>query len=303
MAISYKLLKQTIIELYNRAVTRVPGDVQRALQQAYERETNHQAKEILEVILDNVRTAEQSGTVVCQDTGVPLFYLRTALGIQVEGDVRNAFREAVAELTVQRPLRSMMVHPVTRTGNGNNTGPGVPVVHVELIPEADYLEIVCFPKGAGSGFWSFFKVFHPQEGMDAVKKYVLDCVLEAGPNPCPPTIVGVGLGGTFEECAKLATKATMRPIGEPHPEPEIAALEEQLREVINMSQIGPMGLSGNTTALAVHIEYAFTHSPWLPVAVVQNCWPGRQSAVRIYQDGRVAWLGREEEVPEHGGAD
>ncbi|MBD1382311.1 fumarate hydratase [Metabacillus arenae] len=295
MTISYALLRETIKEVFIRAVTQVPDDIRYSLKQALKRESNEQARNILEVILDNVQTAKETGTVICQDTGVPLFYLRTGLGMEVEGDIRQAFSDVVADLTVNRPLRSMMVHPVTREGCGNNTGPGIPIVNVELIPETDYLEITCFPKGAGSGFWSFFKVFQPQEGMEAVKKYILECVLKAGSNPCPPTIVGVGLGGTFDECAKLATKATMRPLYQRHAESEIAELEQDLLEAINMSQIGPMGLSGDTTALMVNVEYAFTHSPWLPVAVVQNCWPGRQCTARIYQDGRVEWFQHREE--------
>ena len=191
-------------------------------------------------------------------------------------------------------MRPMVVHPLTRKDRGDNTAANVPLIHVELDNSIDYMEIKAMPKGAGCGTWSTLQIFPPHVGIEGVKKFVVDSVLRAGSNPCPPLIVGVGIGGPLEEVARLATEATARPIDQRHSEADIAQLEEELRAALNMSQIGPMGMGGDTTALAVNIEYSGTHRPWMPVAVNINCWPGRKAVCRIYKDGTVKQMRKED---------
>ena len=188
------------------------------------------------------------------------------------------------------PLRPMIVDPITRKDRCDNTGDNIPLIHIDLEPGLDYMEIKSCPKGAGSGIWSQVHFFAPTEGMTAVKKFVVDSVLRAGSNPCPPVIVGVGLGGPLEEVARLATKASFRPLSERSPRKDVAALEQELKDALNMSQIGPMGMGGDTTVLAVNVECSGTHKPWLPCAVNINCWPGRKAVIRVYRDGRIEEL-------------
>jgi len=164
------------------------------------------------------------------------------------------------------------------------------ILHFYIDQDASYIEITAVPKGAGSGFWGTVKFIPPPEGVPAVKKFIIDSVIRAGSNPCPPIIVGVGIGGNLEEVTRLATVASFRPLNIRHPEQEIATIEEDLLEAINASKIGPMGLGGDHTAFAVNIEYTFTHKPWIPVAVNIQCWPGRQASARIYSDGKVEYI-------------
>ncbi len=154
---------------------------------------------------------------------------------------------------------------------------------------ADYLEFELVPKGSGSENMSFVKMLTPADGLNGVKRFILDCVVEAGANPCPPTIVGVGIGGSFDKCAELAKRAIKRPVGDPHPEPEIAQLERDMLDAINMTGIGPQGLGGKTTSLAVHVEYAWTHITMNPVAVNIQCWRGERARARVHANGEVEY--------------
>lgn len=289
--VSKQQLKDAVKAVWIRSLTQMPPDILAGLEAARDRERNPRGKEYLDILIKNARMAGEQHMVICQDTGIPTFFLKTSLGFPFGGDLRAVFEEALRELTLDEfPMRPMVVHPLTRADRCDNTGANVPLLHVELEPGLDYLEIKAMPKGAGTGFWGALSIFPPSVGAAGVKKFVVDSVLRAGSNPCPPLIVGVGLGGTLEEVARLATVASARPIDRRHPEPEIAALEEELCQALNMSQIGPMGLGGDTTALAVNVEYSGTHKPWLPVAVNINCWPGRRAVCRVYPDGRVEQL-------------
>ena len=203
-----------------------------------------------------------------------------------------AFDEALHELTMgEFPMRPMVVDPLTREDCCDNTGVNVPLIHVELEEGLEYMEIKAMPKGAGSGYWGTLTFLPPSAGVAGVKKFVVDSVLRAGSNPCPPLIVGVGIGGPLEEVARLATVASCRPIDRPNPRPDLAALEKELCEALNMSKIGAMGVGGDTTVLGVNIETSGSHKPWLPVAVNINCWPGRKAVCRVYPDGRVEQVG------------
>lgn len=286
--ISREVLKSAVKTAWVRSLTEIQPDVLEALTQARERETNPRGKQYLDILIQNAVQAGERHMVLCQDTGVPTFFVKTPLNFPYTGDIRGAFDDALRELTLgEFPMRPMVVHPLERTDRGDNTAANVPLIHAELDNSIDYMEIKAMPKGAGAGIWASLQMMPPSAGIEGVKKFVVDSVLRAGSNPCPPLIIGVGIGGPLEEVARLATEASVRPVNQRHPEPGIAALEEELRDALNMSQIGPMGMGGDTTALAVNIEYSGTHRPWMPVAVNINCWPGRKAVCRIHRDGRV----------------
>ena len=281
-------LKSAIKEVWVRSLTEIQPDVIEALERAHANETNPRGKQYLDILIQNARKAGELRMVMCQDTGVPTFFLKTPLDFPYHDSIREAFDEALRELTQgEFPMRPMVVHPITRKDRGDNTALNVPLIHAELDNSIDYLEIKAMPKGAGCGTWSTLQIFPPTVGMAGVKKFVVDSVIRAGSNPCPPIIVGVGIGGPLEEVARLATEATARPINIRNSDPMVAELEQELLDALNMSQIGPMGVGGDTTALAVNIECSGTHRPWMPVAVNINCWPGRKATCRIYRDGRV----------------
>lgn len=286
--IKKETLKNAIKAVWIRSLTEIQPDILEGLEQAMAAERNEHARQYLDIIIQNARIATQNGTVICQDTGVPTFYIRTSLGFPYQDSIQDAFDEAMRELTLKEfPMRSMVVNPLTREERGDNTGKNVPILHFELEPGLDYLEIMAAPKGAGSGMWSTMTVLPPSAGAEGIKKFVVDSVLKAGSNPCPPEIIGVGVGGTAAEVTHRATLASLRPINVRNPEKEFAELEEELKEAINLSQIGVMGMGGDTTVLAVNIEYSAAHNPWLPVAVNINCWPGRRASCRLYADGRL----------------
>lgn len=281
-------LKLAIKDAWIRSITDIQPDVLEALEQALERETNPRGKQYLEILIENAKKAKDLHMVICQDTGVPTFFVKTPLDFPYRDSIREAFDEALHEVTLEEfPLRPMVVHPITRVDRGDNTALNVPLIHAELDNSIDYMEIKAMPKGAGCGIWSALQMFPPSVGMEGVKKFVVDCVVRAGSNPCPPIIVGVGIGGPLEEVARLATEATARPINIRNPDPMVADLEAELLDALNMSQIGAMGMGGDTTALAVNIECSGTHRPWMPVAVNINCWPGRKAVCRVYRDGTI----------------
>jgi len=292
MSVSKEELKAAVKSVWIRSLTEIPPDILEGLTAAKEKERNPRGREYLNILIQNALIARENHSVICQDTGVPTFFLKTSLGFPYGGSLREAFDEALHEMTVgEFPMRPMVVHPLTRADRCDNTAANVPLLHIELEEGLDYMEITALPKGAGTGIWGTLSFFPPSVGVEGVKKFVVDSVIRAGSNPCPPLIVGVGLGGTLEEVARLATVASARPINRRHPEPEIAALEQELCDALNMSQIGPMGMGGDTTALAVNIEYSGTHKPWLPVAVNINCWPGRKATCRIDCSGHVEACG------------
>lgn len=286
--ISKDTLKSVIKAVWIRALTEVQPDVMKALSTARDRERSPRGREYLDILIENARLAAKNCIVICQDTGVPTFFVRTPLSFPYRGNVREAFDEALRELTRgEFPMRPMVVHPLTQVDRGDNTAENVPLIHTELDNSIDYMEIMAMPKGAGSGIWATLQMFPSSVGVEGVKKFVVDSVLRSGSNPCPPLIVGVGIGGPLEEVARLATAATVRPIDHRNLDPLFAELEKELCDALNMSQIGPMGMGGDTSVLAVNIEYSGTHRPWMPVAVNINCWPGRRATCHIYGDGRV----------------
>ena len=270
--ISQKEIEDTICKLYKQAVIELPPDVKRALEEAYEKETSQIAKLNLEAILENIKAARELKIPMCQDTGLPIVFVKLG-NVEVE-ELYEGIRKGVEKATREIPLRPNVVDPLTRKNTGNNTGNGIPQIDVELIDE-DHIELTVFPKGFGSENNNALKMGLPGEGVEGVKEFVLDTVIKAGGKPCPPIVVGVGIGGSSDMVMKMAKKALLREVGVFHPEERIANLERDILKLVNQTGIGPMGLGGDTTALDVKIEMADTHTAGLPIGVCIQCWADR----------------------------
>ena len=246
----------------------LPGDMKTCIEDCHAQETWPQAKEILERIIENYNIANEKHQPICQDTGVACVFLKIGQELHIEGDITEAVNEGVRQGYTEGYLRKSVVRdPLDRVNTGDNTPA---MLYFELVP-GDKLEITVAPKGFGSENMSQIKMLRPSDGLQGVKDFVKKVVEEAGPNPCPPIVVGVGIGGTFDKAAYLAKKALMRSVDVRNEKPFYAQLEAELLEEINALGIGPQGFGGKTTALAVNIEEYPTHIAGLPVAVNINC--------------------------------
>jgi len=279
-----ELVEKVTVNLLRMAVTLLPRDVVSTLEAALEVETNDIARTQLEAILENIRVAKETGVPMCQDTGVPLFFVR---GHHEDG-IDQAIRNGVERATVEIPLRPNAVHPITRCNPGTNVGEGIPFIRWNPTMD-EMIEISVLPKGAGSENMSRMAMLNPVDGIAGIKEFILDSVIRAGGKPCPPTIVGVGIGGTSDIAPLLAKEALLRPLDVENPDPELASLEGELMEALNRTGIGPMGLGGRTTVLGVRIRTAHCHTASLPVAVNLQCWAARRASARIYPDGMVVY--------------
>jgi fumarate hydratase subunit alpha len=277
------LIEEAVIALLRRAVTALPGDVLAALEASLLMERDMAAKRELGRIIENVREAGACTLPMCQDTGLPVFFAK--MGVTVPG-FEEAVARGVRRATEEVPLRKNVVNPFTRQNTGDNTGKGIPYIYYSC-DFSDHIELTVMPKGGGSENMSALAMLSPTGGVSAVKKFVVDTVARAGGKPCPPVIVGVGIGGTSDECMSLAKKALLRRVGSRSPDPAAARLEAELTYLINRTGIGPMGLGGDTTALAVHVEHACCHTAALPVAVNFQCYAARRATARIYRDGSI----------------
>jgi fumarate hydratase subunit alpha len=279
-------VQNAVVELLRKTVVLLPRDVEAALKKAYDSETDEVPKMQLKAILDNVELAKKNNTPMCQDTGVTIFYV--TLPRECDVDVGKGIVEGVRRATKEVPLRPNAVHPLTRKNPGDNVGERMPYINWK-VGDQDYIEITVMTKGAGSENMSMLAMLTPSAGLKGVKEFALNTVLRAGGNPCPPTIIGMGIGGSADISMKLAKEALLRPIDQRHKDPQIAALETELLESMNMLGIGPMGLGGKTTMLGLNIEYAFCHTASLPVAINVQCWAGRRGTVRISKDGKTTF--------------
>lgn len=290
----YETLELVARDLYIKALQEIPPDVRAGLSHGLETEKcdgNQTAGRILLVILDNIRVADEQKTLVCQDTGLPIFKVLVGERLNIDiARLKESLRRGCVRATAERPLRSNTVHPLTRKHTGTNTGHGIPVIKLDVVPDSDLIEIQMAPKGSGSENMSFLKMLNPSEGLKGIKKFVLQCIFESGARPCPPMIVGIGLGGTSDVAMSLAKEAsTFRHIGSRSSDPDVAKLEEELLGKINETGIGPQGLGGTTTAMAVNIEWAHTHISQNPVAVNIQCWRGERAEVVLDGNGKATW--------------
>lgn len=288
MAIGYEQVKAAAAALYDRALRRVPDDTLAALRSARERETNPVAASTLQLQLRSAEVAAERDRFVCSDAGVPAYLVRIGADVALGGGIRRAFRDGFAELVerIDPPLLKHVTNPLTNARGYH--GKDMPLVTWEVIDDADHMEIVCQPKALGSGRWGALEIFsYPT--LEQIERYVMDVVIRAGSQHCPPVIVGVGIGGDFDTAAKLAKGATARRIGSINAEPILAAMEDRLLAAVNATGFGPMGTGGDTTALAVHCDFAAGHG-YTPVAVAFNCWISRRASARLYADGQTEWL-------------
>jgi len=277
-------VQDAVVELLRKTVVRLPADVDEALRRAFDAETDEVPKMQMKAILDNIDMAEKGNTPMCQDTGVTIFYV--TLPKSCTADVEKGIIEGVRRATKEVPLRPNAVHPITRKNPGDNVGLRMPYINWK-VGDKDYIEITVMTKGAGSENMSQLAMLTPSQGLKGIKEFVLNTVLRAGGNPCPPMILGVGIGGSADISMKLAKEALLRPLNVRHSDPEIAALETELLESMNMLGIGPMGLGGKTSLLGLNIEYAYCHTASLPVAINVQCWAARRGTVRIHTDGNL----------------
>jgi fumarate hydratase subunit alpha len=273
-------------ELYIRALKVLPPDVKAGFARLAASESDATAQQVLGTMITNIRVAEETENLLCQDTGIPIYNVTIGRGVEVEGaELERAIRRGCERATREYPLRSSVVHPITRRNEHTSCGPGVPPVHFGFSDEERRLTIEMVPKGSGSENNSWLKMAVPADGVDAIKTFVVDCVLDAGGKTCPPTIVGVGIGGTSDLCVALAKRAATRPLGTACPDPEGAALESSLTEAVNMLGVGPQGLGGDSTAFAVHVEIAATHITMNPVAVNMQCHSARRASAAFTPAG------------------
>ena len=267
----YNDVVEAVISALKKAHTELPEDVVTAIKKAYDSEENDIAKRNLEAILKNIEAAKKLGVPMCQDTGIPVFFVEVGRELCLDFDLKEAIVEGVRKATAEIPLRPNAVHPITRENSGDNTGLGIPQINVELV-EGDELRMVVMPKGAGSENVSALKMMLPTQ-VDKIKDFVVETVKNAGGKPCPPIFVGVGVGSTFDGAAKLAKRALLRNVL------EMNDFELELLEAVNELGIGAMGLGGKYTALAVLVEFGHCHTASLPVAVNIQCWANRRAEV------------------------
>ncbi|RYE70330.1 MAG: fumarate hydratase [Oxalobacteraceae bacterium] len=285
MAITQAAIKTLTAQLYDRSLRGIPGDTKAALERAESAESNSTAQHTLRIMLQSAEAAERTQHFVCSDAGIPVFFVRVGTQARFEGNVRQAITEGFADLVenIQPPLLPHVTHPLTL--ERGHAGKGMPIVTFDLVDDCDYVDITCSPKALGSGRWAALEIFSFPD-LHTIEKFVMETVIKAGSQPCPPVVIGVGIGGTFDYAAKMAKEATLRPIGTVSDEPIVADMEARLVRAVNKTGFGPMGTGGDSTAMAVHVNYAAAHG-FIPVAVAFNCWINRRTRARLYNDGRV----------------
>lgn len=296
--ISKQKLDEALYKALLTATSDLPKDVEGALESALLLEDDPLAKLQLQTTLKNLSSARDEQRLACGDTGFPLFYVVIGDNVRIEGGLSSLYdfcRKSVARATENFRLRSTMVHPLTRKNTGNNCGYYIPMVDVHFDNRLDGIKIVSVLKGGGAEIYgSYFKMLVAADGVEGVTKFILESTLSGTKEgkTCPPSIIGVGIGGTSDLCMRMAKEAAvLRPIGSRHPETEIAQYETEILKTINSMGIGPMGTSGKTTALDVHIEYGMVHTGALPVAVNIQCAVARRCIVEINGSQNISFQG------------
>lgn len=286
MKIDIGQVEEACKELYVRALKLLPPDIKKGFERLDRNETDGTAKAVLGTMIRNIEVAEDTHNLLCQDTGIPIYNVVIGSKIDIDGHaLKQAILRGCERATREHPLRSSVVHPVTRVNQHTSCGRSVPVINIDFSGEAETLSIEMIPKGSGSENNSWLKMAIPAEGVDAIKTFVIDCVLDAGGKTCPPTIVGVGVGGTADLCVHLSKVAATRALGSRCEDPEGAKLEEDLSQVVNQLGVGPQGLGGDSTAFAVHVETAATHITMNPVAVNMQCHSARRARATFTPKG------------------
>jgi fumarate hydratase subunit alpha/L(+)-tartrate dehydratase alpha subunit len=284
--LDYGAVEETAKELYIRALKILPPQVKRGFDRLAREETDDTAKTILGTMQKNIAVAERTRNLLCQDTGIPIYTITIGQDVHVDGlALKNAIRRGTERATREHPLRSSVVHPLTRVNEQSSCGRLVPIINIDFDDAPRQIRIEMIPKGSGSENGSFLQMLIPADGTDGVKTFVVDKVMELGGRVCPPTIVGVGIGGTSDLCMHLAKVAATRPLGSACEDPEGEKLEKMLSIAVNSLGIGPQGLGGRGTSFAVHVETAATHITMTPVAVNIQCHSARRASAVMSADG------------------
>jgi len=281
-------IEDYIIEAIRLAVTKLPDDTVSALKRAYKEEEKPIAKLQLENILKTIDLGGKYSLPLCQDTGTLTFFVEAGVSSPYLKDIKEVLIDATKRATKEIPLRPNTVDVLTNRNSGDNTGRFIPIIHWELVG-GDKVRIAIMPKGGGSENCSALAMLTPGQGFEGVKRFVIEHVKQCGGKPCPPVILGIGIGGGSDFALKLAKKALLRPLGMRHEDERIAKLEEDILGEVNSLGIGPMGLGGKTTALDVKIEYAHRHPASFPVGLVVQCWANRRAFVEIGEGGVRVW--------------
>lgn len=275
--ISPQEITSKVKELCIRAACGLGSDVVLALEGFRGKEESPLGKEVLDQIIENAQIALKEDAPMCQDTGIAVFFVEIGRKVSIDGSLEDAINEGVRQGYKEGYLRKSVCHPLTRKNTGDNTPA---IIHTNIV-DGDKVKITIAPKGAGSENMSRLAMLKPSQGLPAIKDFVINTVKEAGGNPCPPIILGIGIGGNFEKSALLAKEALLRNVGTPNPDKELDSLEKELLDKVNNLGIGPMGFGGRTTALAVHIKTAPCHIASLPVAVNIQCHAARHKEAII----------------------
>ena len=298
MPITHETIRDAVARNYYLTAVDLPTDAEQILEAAIERESNPEAETVLSSMLDNARKARREGLALCQDNGVNEHFVEIGADVDLAAGVvlEDAIADGIRLATDEVPLRPSVVHPTTRENRGDNTSVDVPIVHTDYVEDSNALEITTIATGFGSENQSQLAMLTPSAGIEGVKDFVVESIKEAGGKACPPYTVGVGIGGTFNEVANQAKRAcALRWAGASHEDPEIAALEAELKERINETGIGPMGIGGDTTALTVNVNATGTHIAGNPVAVKPMCHPRRRFTTHIENDNSYHFRDRYED--------
>jgi fumarate hydratase subunit alpha/L(+)-tartrate dehydratase alpha subunit len=286
LSVDVAAVEEAAKELYIRALKVLPPDIKQGFDRLTREETRGVARSVLATMVTNIAVAEETDNLLCQDTGVPIYNVVIGRDVAIAPqDMRGAIRRGCERATREHPLRSSVVHPLTRKNEHTSCGIEVPVIHFDFDDERERMSIEMVPKGSGSENNSFLRMAIPAEGVQGIKRFVIDSVIAAGGKTCPPTIVGVGIGGTSDLCVALAKRAATRELGTHCADPDGAALEEELSKAVNQLGIGPQGLGGDSTAFAVHVELAATHITMNPVAVNMQCHSARRARATFTPQG------------------
>jgi fumarate hydratase subunit alpha/L(+)-tartrate dehydratase alpha subunit len=283
--VCYKLLTYASIEL--------PPEVEQALHDAYLRESNPTAKLYFRAMFDNIKIAREKRVPLCQDTGIPMYYITLGSKVHIKGSLREAVNNATSRATHTIPLRQQVTHPISREVSQTNVGWGIPPIFLDYRDDQDYIEIIGVPRGGGAE--AKWQCVQPYAGLDrkkAILKIVLDAVSMAGGESCPPTIIGIGVGGYGRDYTEvMARKALYRtPLNSRHPDPSVAELEDIIYLAANKMGIGPLGIGGDTTCLAVHMDIAGGHTAGASVAVSFCCWSARYSKAKILSNEKTEYI-------------
>lgn len=289
--IPQKLVLETAIELMSRAAIDIPPDYKQALRAAASKETEDLSCFVIKTMLDNYDVAEQDRRPMCADTGLPRFYVKAGNDVSVEGGfvaLERSLRQSVVTGTQNIPLRPNRVHPLSRKDNNNNLGIHAPEIDYTFEPDGDWIDLITVHKGGLFG--TDYRMLFPGDGIDGIKRFFLDTMASFGRRglACQPAIIGIGLGGNKDTCMRIGKEAAcLRIVGDVNPDPDVAKLEQELKDLGNSIGMGAMGFEGKTLVVDCHVEVAYTHTGGMPMSIHSFCHSSRRAAARIYSDGRV----------------